>query len=139
MSTVYSRAYLLTKVLTANNKEVILYLYEGLLGYLQRAQEARQACDEAECGAALEQSLSILIELSSCLDYNHDGQMAIRLDSIYNYLIHAITLSNKNQDMEPIETSHSVITILYDAWRQAIESESQATMYEAEPQLRISA
>lgn len=139
MTTIYSRAYLLTKVLTASNREVILYLYEGAQGFLKRAAESRKAGDEAACGESIDRVISILIELSSCLDYNKNGSLALRLDSIYNYMIEALTHSSKDQEMEPVETCQSILVILSDAWRQAIATEKSV---DAEPyhlQLRASA
>lgn len=139
MATRFSRAYLLTKVLTANNREVILYLYEGALSYLSRAMEAREADEVGESSEAIDRTIAILIELSSSLDYNHDGTLALRLDSIYNYMIEVLTQSNSNQDVAPIATCESILTILCDAWRQAIETEKHDSEPAPQSQLQISA
>ena len=137
--TLYSNAYMLTKVLTASNREVILYLYEGAAGFLQRAAEARKRGDETECCESLDRVSSIMIELSSCLDYNRNGSLAIRLDSIYNYMIETIGMSNRQHDLEAIETCLSILAILSDAWRQAIASETGVEANGQEPSLEISA
>lgn len=139
MATRFSRAYLLTKVLTANNREVILYLYEGALSYLSRALEAREADEAAESAESIDRTIAILIELSSSLDYNHDGTLALRLDSIYNYMIEVLTQSNSTQDVAPIATCESILTILCDAWRQAIETEKTDPEPTQQSQLQISA
>lgn len=123
MARIYSRAYLLTKVLTATNREVVLYLYEGALGFLNRAIQAREKSDASTAGEAIDKVVSILIELSCCLDYNRNGELALRLDSIYNYMIEALSLSNAKQDTEALHTCEGILTILGDAWRQAVNSE----------------
>ena len=97
---IYSRAYELTKVLTASNREVVLYLYEGALNFLNRALEARDLDDQEVAGKSIDQTISILIELSCCLDYSRNGSLALRLDSIYNYMIEALTLKEPSQVLE---------------------------------------
>lgn len=139
MSTTYSRAYLLTKVLTASNREVILYLYEGALSSLIRAAESREKKDPAGAGEEIDRVISILIELSGCLDYDQNGELALRLDSIYNYMIDVLGKSNKNQDVDALQTCEGVMTILCDAWRQAIESEGESETPQPITQLQLSA
>jgi flagellar protein FliS len=140
MSTLYSRAYLLTKVLTAGRREVILYLYEGALGSLARAIEARRADDRATAGREIDRVIAILIELSGSLDYDKNGELALRLDGIYNYMIEALTASN-NGDEEPLQACEGVLTILCDAWRQALASEDNGAERERDsvPQVQMTA
>lgn len=135
----YSRAYLLTKVLTASRREVILYLYEGAQNYLNRALKARNNKDEEACAESIERATSIMIELSCCLDYNHNGSLALKLDGIYNYMIEVLTLSNKSREIEPIKTCLSVLTILHDAWQQAIKADEGAESAERHGRLQLSA
>lgn len=139
MPKTYPRAYLLTKVLTASKREVVLYLYEGAIEYLMRAVEARKEDEVAEAGEAIDRVIAILIELSCSLDYNQNGSLAIRLDGIYNYMIEALTLSNKDNELEPLETCHSMLKILCDAWQQAINSEKPVDELGSDSQLAISA
>ena len=53
MSTIYSKAYLLTKVLTASKREVILYLYEGALSFIERAIQCRKDGDDEAAGVEI--------------------------------------------------------------------------------------
>ena len=52
MATQLSKAYLLTKVLTATKQEVVVYLYEGAISYLHRAGQALKSGDTAAAGAS---------------------------------------------------------------------------------------
>ena len=139
MSEGYSRAYLLTKVLTANNREVVLYLYEGALGYIARAVEARKQGDITDCNEAIDRVVSILIELSCSLDYNRSGSLALRLDSIYNYLIDILTEAARTRNIEAFETCRSVLNVLSDAWRQAIAMDKSGAATVPQAQMRVSA
>lgn len=139
MGTRLSKAYLLTKVLTASNHEVIVYLYEGAISYLHRAVEAHKNGDHPEAAVAVDRVVSILIELSGNLDYTHDGHLAIRLDSIYNHLIETLTLAASNRDPEALESCESILLILHDAWSQAAASADEHLTHRPERQVWISA
>lgn len=137
--TTLSKSYLLTKVLTASHRELVLYLYEGAHSFIHRAIEARKREDAAAAGEAIDKVVSIVIELSCGLDYNRNGALALRLDSIYNYMIEVLSECNREGSLEPLETCESILTILADAWRQALESEATAEPEAERARLQISA
>lgn len=123
MTTRFSRAHLLTQVLSANQREVILYLYDGALNHLDRAFDFITRRDRKQARESIQRAASIIIELSCGLDYNRDGALALRLDSIYTYLIDALSVAARTLDRETLETCQSVLAILEDAWGQAVESD----------------
>src|SRR5688572_11302687 len=90
MATRLSKAYLLTKVLTATNHEVILYLYEGAISYLHRATTALDEGRDNEARQAIDRATNIVVELSGSLNYASGGSLALRLDAIYNHLIETL-------------------------------------------------
>jgi flagellar protein FliS len=144
MGTRLSRAYLLTKVLTATSQEVVVYLYEGAIGYLHRAKQALEANDRAAAGIAIERALGIIIELSGTLNFEQGGALAVRLNNIYNFLIESLTLAGGRGSAETIESCESILTILHDAWQQTAASTTvrkaqQAESALARPALQISA
>src|SRR6185295_6496773 len=116
MATRLSKAYLLTQVLTANKHEVVVYLYESALGHLHRALEALNSNRRVDAAKSIERVVTIVIELSGSLNYRVGGRLALRLDSIYNYLIETLTLANARGDAEALEACDGILTILHDAW-----------------------
>lgn len=138
MGTALSKAYLLTKVLTASKIEVIVYLYEGAIGYLHRAAEALREGHRAQSIQFVDRALHIIIELSGSLNYTTGGQMALRLDTIYNHLIESLTLANARADLEAIESCEGILVILHGAWQQAAASDEHVQTEETH-QLRVSA
>lgn len=139
MGTRLSKAYMMTKVMTASNNEVIVYLYEGAIGYLHRARLALREERRADASTAIGRALGILIELSGGLNYTTGGHLAVQLEGLYNYLIKTLTLVNSHADLDALESCESLLTILYDAWRQAAASAEAQTAVKPESQLRISA
>lgn len=128
MSTRFSRAHLLTQVLSIRQHEVILHLYDGALSHLDRAIEALQRRDPRKASEALQRASSIIIELSCGLNYHRDGALAFRLDSIYNYLIEVLSMATRSLDLEALETCRSVLVILKEAWGQAVESDRRSNL-----------
>lgn len=138
MGTKLSKAYLLTKVLTANNCEVVLYLYEGAIGYLHRATTAIRKERPGEASAHIERAINIVVEMSGNLNYNSNGQLALRLEGIYNYLIESLTMANSRKDIQAIEACEGILVILHDAWQQAANN-PEAKVERPKQQLQISA
>ena len=141
MATPLSKAYLLTKVLTASRVEVIVYLFEGAIGYLHRAREAMIQERHGDAAQAIDRAVHILIELSGGLNYTDGGALALRLDAIYNYLIETLTMASARRDGDALEACSGIMVILHDAWRQAAEIDARADQEarRERPQLRVSA
>jgi len=138
MATTQSKAYLLTQVLTASRVEVIVYLYEGAIGYLHRALTALQEGRRDDARQAIDRAVNIIIEMSGNLNYAADGRLALRLDCIYNYLIETLTLAAAHEDMEALQACESILSILHDAWQQAASVE-EADSRKNYRQLQVSA
>lgn len=133
-------AYMLTKVLTANKHEVVVYLYEGAIGFIHRACEAVEAGNREACGQAVDRAMNIVIELSGNLNYNASSSLALRLDGIYNYLIESLSLANARQDVDALRSCEGILVILHDAWTQAVSLEAHNSSKNEQTQhLRISA
>jgi flagellar secretion chaperone FliS len=138
MSTRFSRAHLLTEVLSTDNREVILYLYGGAVTYLQRAAEHLAQGRRKPAAENIQRASAIVVELSCCLDFNREGSLALRLDSIYNYLIEVLAVAARTLDTDALETCRSVLAILGDAWRQALESDHRVELIAPSPHVALS-
>jgi flagellar protein FliS len=139
MGTRLSKAYMLTKVLTASNQEVVVYLYQGAISFLHRAITAMREGERAAAGKALERTINILVELSGSLNYSASPHLATRLDSLYTYLIHSLSLAGGKGDVEALESCEGILSILYDAWQQAAASDQASAPAKPARQLQISA
>lgn len=134
-----SKAYLLTKVLTASNEEVVIYLYEGAIGFLHRAATALRAERRGEAAEAIDRASHIIVELSGNLDYSQGGHLALRLDGIYNYLLETLAVAGRRGDLESLEACEGILVILHDAWQQAATMKDARPKARADRQLRITA
>ncbi len=137
MGTALSKAYLLTKVLTRRRSRSSLPL-RGCDRYLHRATEALRDGRRGEATQAIDRAVHIVIELSGSLNYTVGGQIALRLDAIYNHLIESLTLAMSRGDAEAIESCEGILVILHGAWKQASAADDDHAEDE-EPQVRVSA
>lgn len=126
MGTRLSKAYLLTKVLTASNQEVIVYLYEGAISYLHRAINALRENQRAAADTAIKRCISILVELSGNLNYSVNSHLALKLDAIYTYLIQTLSLAGDRGDTHDLASCEGILATLYDAWQQATTLDKKA-------------
>ncbi|MCL5270050.1 MAG: flagellar export chaperone FliS [bacterium] len=134
-----TNAHLLTKVLTATNREVIVYLYEGAIGYLHRAICALREGRPKAAATSIERVVNIIIELSGNLNYTLGGQIALRLDAIYSHLVESLTLADARGDVEALESCMRILVILCDAWRQALGSDPRHHPGQSDRRARVPA
>lgn len=139
MGTRLSKAYLLTKILTASNQEVVVYLYEGIINYLHRATLALRTGQREAAASAISGAISILIELSGGLNYSAHSRLALKLDSLYTYLIHSLTQASRSGDIGILETCEGMLSMLHGAWQQAAAQDQAALPPRPARQLQISA
>jgi flagellar protein FliS len=108
--------------LTASRQEVVVFLYEGAIGYLQRAAKAWDEDKKDQATVMVDRAISIVVELSESLNYAAgDRQLTLRLDSIYGYLIKTLNLAVLRDDKEALKSCEGILETLHDAWRQAVE------------------
>jgi flagellar protein FliS len=132
MGTPLAKAYLLTKVLSAANHQVVVYLYEALLAHLHRAQQALAEGQDGAAARSIDRATSILIELSGGLNYTTGGHLALKLDAIYSHLIESLTLAAIQADAEVLRNCEGIILVLHGAWVQAASAIDEPAAAEEE-------
>ena len=118
MNQVTTGAYWAQSILKATHSDVEFNLCKEALDRLDRASAARKTGDRESCHEELKGTVSILIELADCLEYNEHGSLALRLDSLYNSMIRALQSSGGEIDDEALEVCRSVLGHWVEGWRQ---------------------
>ncbi len=103
---------------TAPRGSLVVMLYEGAIRFTRSAVEAlaRQDLENAHLG--LVKAQEIVSELRSTLDHSA-GNVADRLDSIYEYLHRQLVDANIRKDPAPAEEVARVLADLLPAWVEA--------------------
>lgn len=119
--TAYGRAtnpYLQTQVRSSTPLELVVMLYDGALGSLAQTREAVQARDLRAKRDALSKAMAILSELQGSLNMEAGGEVAVRLDGLYTYMIGRLVEGNVNGEVAAFDEVIGLLTPLRDAWAQ---------------------
>lgn len=118
----YQRVGVESGVESANPHKLILMLFEGANEALAKAKMHIQHGEVAAKGQMLSKAIMIIDHgLKASLDMNAGGDLAIKLQSLYDYMSHRLFLANIQNDAEIINEVHKLLSELYDAWKSIKE------------------
>src|SRR5262245_27915508 len=99
----YAQVGVETGVAGADPYTLIQMLYDGLLQKLGQASDAMRANDTPRKGESITKAIRIVEEgLRASLDRERGGQIAQRLDGLYEYMIARLLLANLKNDMNAL-------------------------------------
>lgn len=103
-------------VLSAEPLELVVILYSGLRDSIREARGLLAVGDASGRAAQISKAVAIVGELSSTLDLNRGGELAIGLNRLYSYLVAQLLDGNYRQEDRPLAEAESVVTALLEAW-----------------------
>lgn len=98
---------------------LVIMVYEGVIGAINRAVMALQEGDFKGKAEEIQRALALLSELLSSLDKEKGGTIAASLASLYAYFIKRLLVADAKKDQEALIEVRSHMAQLLDAWRQA--------------------
>ena len=120
----YRHAGMQAGVEGANRHQLIVMLFNGALDHLARARGLLERADMAGKGEQLGFALEIIAGLRNCLDKERGGELAERLDSLYDYMERRLTQANLENRQEMVDEVAALMTQIRDGWT-AIPTESE--------------
>ena len=112
--------YRQTAVTTASKEQILIMLYEGAIKHLKKAAESCQKNDLSAKGVAVGKAHDILNELLNTLDFDVGGEIARKLESLYNYMIEEIMKGNLENDAKRFQTVQKLMENLLEGWKGAV-------------------
>ena len=117
----FHREYKQNAISTSDQGKLILMMYDGAIKNLQLAKESMKTKSIASKGVYIRKTHDIVNELSLALDMNKGGEIAERLEQLYQYILSQLTLANiKRMDLKPVDEALRVLNTLQSAWQQII-------------------
>ena len=110
-------SYRQTQVKSRTPLELVVMLYDGVLGHLAAAREAVERRDIPARRDALSRALAILSELQSTLNVEQGGDIALALDDLYGYSTRRLMQAAIDNDVAPIDEVRRLLEGLRDSWR----------------------
>ncbi|MFQ5508851.1 MAG: flagellar export chaperone FliS [Leptospirillia bacterium] len=118
--------YQKTQATTISQEKLMLLLYEGAIKFLG---QARQDLEDGRLGpgkTALSKGMAIVAELQNSLDHEAGWDGSEDMSHLYSHMILELTEANLRGDLDRIDGVRGLLTGLYDAWAEAIESHQVA-------------
>jgi flagellar secretion chaperone FliS len=113
---------------TASPGQLVLMLYEGAIGFLERALQGFRLEDPAELNQTVGNNVlraqAILDELDRSLDLSSGGDFAVRMRGLYHYLDRRLMESNLRKESDGIREVLARLSVIRDAWNEMLQQQN---------------
>lgn len=112
----YKKISVDSQLTAASPHKVIQMLMAGAIERLIQGKAAMHGGNIAVKGERLGKALAIVISLRTCLSMEDGGEIAVNLDSLYDFMIRQITKANLHNDDGPIDDVIHILREIKSAW-----------------------
>ena len=105
-----------TALTNATPHRLIQMLYEGLLKNLANAKGALQNDQHELLSISIKKASNILIGLEEGLDFEKGGEIALNLQSLYQYMQTELLLAQTDRNAEKFQALITLVVELKSAW-----------------------
>lgn len=117
----YAKVGLETGVVAASPHQLIVMLYEGAELAVRMAIKHMNEGDNAKKSVAVSKASTIIVEgLRAALDLQQGGEIAERLDALYDYMNQRLMLTHVKNETAPLEEVLGLLQELHGAWKEIV-------------------
>lgn len=109
-------SYKKMQVETADQKTLILMLYDKAISLLDKGREGVEAKDHEQKGHSLSKTKDIVFELLSSLDMERGGEVAAKLSVLYDYVIREIMEADSKLSVRALDNAKRIMSELREGW-----------------------
>jgi flagellar protein FliS len=120
--------YQKTNVATADQRQLILMMYDGAIQHVQQAQLRLQSNDILGKGLDIAKAQRIVSELQNALDLKRGGEIAVSLDTLYVFVNNQLSMANLKNSQEYLNNAIAVLKELREAWQGIGLSETRSSL-----------
>ena len=107
-----------TKTDTKDPHELVKLLFEGLTDRIALARSALARDDREARAEAVTKAQKILFGLRDSLDFDKGGDLAVNLDSLYEYSTRRLIRAHASEDDSIFQEVMDLMVMIRDAWKQ---------------------
>ena len=123
----YVKTGIETGVSAADAHRLVLMLFEGALGAMADARIQLISGNIPARGQALSKAIAIIEQgLRGSLDTDKGGEIAERLNGLYEYICGRLLEANLRGDAKPLDEASGLLSELQNAWSQIRPSAPEA-------------
>jgi flagellar protein FliS len=112
----YQRVNTQTSITDADPHKLIQLLYNGALERINMAKARMQADDYAGKGKLITKAIEIIGGLRSFLDFEKGGDLAARLEALYDYMERTLFEANAKNDVAKLDEVANLLRSIKDGW-----------------------
>jgi flagellar protein FliS len=110
-------SYQKVEVETTDALKLVVMLYEGAINFLEQAKLRLANNQVADKGILINKVMAIVSELQGSLNMDTGGEIAVRLDGLYTYIINRLFEANLNNNSDILTEVIKHLRSLKDAWK----------------------
>ena len=133
----YHNQYRINEVSTSSQRRLIIMMYEGAIKFASMAIQSMDKGDVVRQGEYINKTHDIINELSLALDLKKGGEVALRLESLYQYILSQLALANINSDQKILENIIKILGPLSEAWEEMFHTPTNTGKCDHEPSKKI--
>ncbi|MDX1818245.1 MAG: flagellar export chaperone FliS [Marinobacter sp.] len=125
----YQRVNTQTSITDADPHKLIQLLYNGAIERINMAKARMQAKDYAGKAQLLNKAIEIIGGLRSFLDFEKGGDLAARLEGLYDYMERALLEGSAKNDVAKLDEVLELLRSIKEGWdgiREEVVSQQQA-------------
>ncbi len=112
----YQRVNNQTSTIDADPHRLIQLLYNGAIERINMAKARMQAKDAAGKGQLIGKAIDIIGGLRSFLDFEKGGELAPRLEALYDYMERTLLQASAKNDVEKLDEVLSLLRSIKEGW-----------------------
>ena len=124
----FHNEYRHNEVATSSQGKLIVMMYEGALKFVSLAIKGIDNKDLSQKGKYINKTHDIINELSCALDMKKGGEVAQKLESLYQFILHQLTRANIKSDRKALESIINVLKPLMEAWEELLDKSNHDKM-----------
>ena len=117
-----SKKYKVSQIETADSGKLIVILYEEAIRSINVAMDKMHYKTYDLVNSNLIKAIDIVSELRNSLDMKAGGEIAERLDAIYEYLLRELKKANIEKNAKPLEHVKKILVDLLASWKTVVST-----------------
>ena len=125
----YQRVNTQTSITDADPHKLIQLLYNGALERVNMAKARMQTKDYEGKGKLITKAIEIIGGLRSFLDFGQGGDLAVRLEGLYDYMERTLFEANSRNDVAKLDEVADLLRSIKEGWdgiREEATAQQQA-------------
>lgn len=131
------KAYEKANVHTADQRQLILMLYDGAIRFMRKAIQKIDENDVESAHNYLIRTRNIVSELLATLKPEKAGELGTHLQQLYVYIFNRLVQANLSKDKEGVEEVIKLMSTLREGWAGVKQVKSPEAPAEGRPSKRV--